>query len=374
MKKNIIVCIIVALCIACIIPVMAAGKNDVNDKMTEIDNKLNQIEQEKKEVNKQRNELEEQKQEIIKSQEEESQEYEKIKNEIDLLNIEIQGYEESLKQAEEKYGKQSEEFKKRLVTMYKNSYISYIDILADSEDIIDLFQRLELISSIAKKDKDVVKEFQAIKKDVLYKKQLVENIKSTKKNELNEKKDILDTLMATRSGLESKIKESEEKLKKLEKQEDSLIQQSVQIANQIRKIGGSKKYAGGTMVWPVPSSKKIDSYFGNRLHPILKKYKMHTGVDIDAAYGASIVAANQGVVISAGWEDGYGNTIIINHGGGITTLYAHCSSLLVKAGDTVKKGQIIAKAGQTGMATGPHLHFEVRIDGDVVNPLNYISK
>ncbi|NLP13239.1 MAG: peptidoglycan DD-metalloendopeptidase family protein [Clostridium sp.] len=373
MKKYIIIFLVAVLCVTCIIPTMADNKNNVNDKMTEIDNKLNQIEQEKKEIYNQRNQLEEEKQAVISNHEEENEEYEKLTKELDLLNAEIQKYEDSLKQAEEKYGKQSEEFQKRLVIMYKNSYISYIDILADSKNLVDFFQRMEVISSIAKKDKDIIKEFQAIKKDTLYKKQLVENIKSTKKNELSEKKDIINELIATRHGLEGKIKESEEKLKNLEKQEDSLIQQSIQIANQIRKIGGSKKYAGGTMVWPVPSCKKIDSYFGNRLHPILKKYKMHTGVDIDAAYGASIVAANQGVVIFAGWQDGYGYTVIVNHGGGITTLYAHCSSLLVKNGDMVKKGQVIAKAGQTGMATGTHLHFEVRIDGNVVNPLEYIS-
>mgnify|MGYP001304098413 CR=1 FL=1 len=373
MKKYIIVLLAAVLSVTCIIPTMADNKNNANDKMTEIDNKLNQIEQEKNEVYKQRNELEKERQEIESTHEEENEEYEKLMEELDLLNAEIQGYEDSLKETEERYGKQSEEFQKRLVIMYKNSYITYIDVLADSKDFVDFFQRLEIISSIAKKDKDIVKEFQAIKKDTLYKKQLVENLKSEKKNELSEKRDIINSLVATRNGLEDKIKESEDKLRNLEQQEDSLIQQSIQIANQIRKIGGSKKYAGGTMVWPVPSSRKIDSYFGNRLHPILKKYKMHTGVDLDAAYGASIVAANKGVVISAGWEDGYGYTVIINHGGGITTLYAHCSSLLVNQGDTVNKGQVIAKVGQTGTATGPHLHFEVRIDGNVVNPLDYIK-
>jgi murein DD-endopeptidase MepM/ murein hydrolase activator NlpD len=372
-KKYIIVFLAAVLCVTCIIPTMADNKNNANDKMNEIDNKLNQIEQEKNEVYKQRNELEKERQAVVSSHEEENEEYEKLMEELDLLNSEIQDYEDSLEQAEEKYGKQSDEFQKRLVIMYKNSYITYIDILADSKNFVDFFQRLEIMSSVAKKDKDIIKEFQAIKKDTLYKKQLVENLKSTKKNELSEKRDIINELVATRNGLEDKLKESENKLKNLDQQEDSLIQQSIQIANQIRKAGGSKKYAGGTMVWPVPSCRKIDSYFGNRLHPILKKYKMHTGVDIDAAHGASIVAANKGVVICAEWQDGYGYTVIVNHGGGITTLYAHCSSLLVNYGDTVNKGQVIAKAGNTGMATGTHLHFEVRVDGNVVNPLDYIK-
>jgi murein DD-endopeptidase MepM/ murein hydrolase activator NlpD len=125
------------------------------------------------------------------------------------------------------------------------------------------------------------------------------------------------------------------------------------------------------MIWPAPSSHNITSYYGNRFHPVLKKYKMHTGIDIGAPSGSSVIAANKGVVIVAGWQSGYGNTVIIDHGGGIATLYAHCSRLLVSTGQSVDSGSVIAKVGSTGLSTGPHLHFEVRKNGATVNPLQY---
>ena len=337
MKRLPILFLIVFLCVICIIIPSPA---DSKDKITEIDNKLGEIEQEKSEINKEKSQLEIEKQEIINNHQDNSKECNELKKILDELDSEILAYEESLKQSEEKYGKKLKEFEKRLVVTYQSSYISYIEILANAQNFSDFFERLEFLSLIAKKDKDLVVEFHAIKKDTLYKKQLVENFKTTKENTLHSKNRNMEMLTATRQGIEIRIKENEEKLRSLEQQEDRLIEQSVQIANQIRNMGGSKKYAGGTMVWPVPSSRKIDSYFGMRLHPVYKKYKMHTGLDIDASHGASIVAANKGIVIYSGWQDGYGNMIIIDHGGGITTLYAHCSSLLVSKGATIKQSQL----------------------------------
>jgi len=358
---------------ALIFPVMA-DNNSLKDKMSEIDDKLNDISKQKVEIDKEKKELEREKKELINAENEANLEYQNLVSELEALDSQIESYETSLKDTEERYAKTLKAFEERLVTMYRNSYVSYLNILADSENLINFFERLELISSIAKKDKEIVKKVQDIKKDLTYKKQLVQYIKGAKQLELIRKKNNIDSLVASRSGLENKIKEREEEIRRLEEQEDKLIQQSYEIANQIRRSTGSiKNYAGGTMVWPVPSSRKIDSRFGTRLHPIFKKYKMHTGVDIDAAYGASIVAANNGIVIFSGWEDGYGYTVIIDHGGGITTLYAHCSKLLVNKGDKVRKGQTIAQAGSTGTATGSHLHFEVRIDGNVTNPLDYIK-
>jgi murein DD-endopeptidase MepM/ murein hydrolase activator NlpD len=129
----------------------------------------------------------------------------------------------------------------------------------------------------------------------------------------------------------------------------------------------------GSMRWPLAGYSSLSSPFGSRVHPVTKKKTMHTGIDIPAPTGASITAALGGTVIIAGTQGGYGNTVVLSHGDGITTLYGHCSKLLVKSGQQVKAGAVIAKVGSTGVSTGPHLHFEVRKDGSPVQPLNYVK-
>ena len=135
----------------------------------------------------------------------------------------------------------------------------------------------------------------------------------------------------------------------------------------------NSSYLGGQMAWPVPSSSYISSPFGYRIHPIYGYSKLHTGMDIGASSGSAIVAANAGTVISSGWNGGYGKCIVVDHGGGVTTLYAHCSALYVSVGQSVTRGQQIAAVGSTGNSTGPHCHFEVRINGSYVNPYPYVT-
>jgi murein DD-endopeptidase MepM/ murein hydrolase activator NlpD len=124
------------------------------------------------------------------------------------------------------------------------------------------------------------------------------------------------------------------------------------------------------MIWPVNGT--VTSGYGYRIHPILGKRILHTGIDIAAASGTSIWAADGGTVIYATWVSGYGNTVAIDHGGGISTLYAHQSSMAVSYGQKVKKGQVVGYVGSTGYSTGPHLHFEVRVNGTPVDPMGYL--
>ena len=128
----------------------------------------------------------------------------------------------------------------------------------------------------------------------------------------------------------------------------------------------------GTGRYLTPAQGPITSPFGYRIHPIFGTMRFHTGVDIGAYYGSPVLASDSGVVIDSGWLGGYGNCIIVDHGGGYSTLYAHCSELYVSYGQSVSKGQQIAAVGSTGNSTGPHLHFEVRINGEPVDPLGFI--
>ena len=135
--------------------------------------------------------------------------------------------------------------------------------------------------------------------------------------------------------------------------------------------GIGEDYVGGTLVWPVPGRTSLTSLYGMRVHPITGAYKLHTGIDISAPLGTYFVAAANGVVSKATYNTAYGNMVIIDHGGGVQTLYAHGNSILVQVGDEVKAGTPVLEVGSTGYSTGPHAHFEIRINGQTVNPLDY---
>jgi len=156
------------------------------------------------------------------------------------------------------------------------------------------------------------------------------------------------------------------------KQEDQLQSDSDQITALLKKIAGSgtAPHGNGVLGWPVNGN--VTSGFGYRMHPIFHVMKMHTGVDISAGMGTPIKAAAAGTVIFGGWRGGYGQAVIISHGNGLATLYAHQSKLLVSVGDKVKRGEVIGKVGSTGYSTGPHLHFEVRVGGNPVDPMGYL--
>ena len=133
-------------------------------------------------------------------------------------------------------------------------------------------------------------------------------------------------------------------------------------------------YVGGEMAWPVPGYTLITSPYGMRTHPITGVYKLHTGTDISAPMGTDFIAANDGVVAKAEYNYAYGNMVMINHGGGVSTLYAHGSQILVEVGQSVTRGEPVLKVGSTGYSTGPHAHFEVRINGQYTDPMPYITK
>jgi len=261
----------------------------------------------------------------------------------------------------------------RLRTMYKNGEVGTLSVLLGSSSISDFLTNIEMVKRIYDSDARLLSrleeqydEIEAVKDDLV-----------KMKNELMIQQDEVEAkraaLAADKESVKAKKAEVDADNKELEAQVDAMNKEANALTARILALQSTRDYIGGSMQWPASASRYISSPFGNRLHPILKVYKLHTGIDIAAAAGTDIVAANAGTVITAGWNNSYGYYIMIDHGGGIVTLYAHSSKLLVSKDDVVARGQVIAKVGSTGMSTGPHLHFEVRVNGVYKNPLNYVS-
>ena len=183
-------------------------------------------------------------------------------------------------------------------------------------------------------------------------------------------------LQNTKTLRENYISQLSEREKEIQTQIDEYTARFAEVNAEILELalnGEQTTYIGGIMAWPVPGYTRITSNYGMRTHPITGVYKLHTGVDIGAPMGANFIAVTDGIVVKAEYNSAYGKMVVIDHGGGISTLYAHGSEILVEVGQTVKRGESVLKVGSTGYSTGPHAHFEVRINGVVTNPIEYIT-
>lgn len=246
-------------------------------------------------------------------------------------------------------------------------------VLLQSQDLNDFLDRQYQLTRVYTADRQVLKDLRARAEEIQRQKAAVEDQKnqvallrqqllSQKQQyeaEANEEKQLITRLRERRSALEAA--------------EAQLARDSDQIASLIRqKVAAQSGIIRGTGRFIYPANGRLSSGFGNRVHPILGYSRFHGGVDFAAPQGTTIRAADSGRVIFSGWYGGYGQTVIVDHGDGITTLYAHSSRLFVQEGQAVNQGDAIAAVGSTGLSTGPHLHFEVRQNGNLVNPMNYL--
>ncbi len=333
-----------------------------NDKMELLEVELNKKNQECNEISSQIKALDSK---IDKA----DKELQQIQNQIDTLNSKIETTKAELGKAEENIEDKKKTLNSRLRVIYKNGNVGYLEVLLESEDISDFFTRLDMVQNIIDYDVDLLKYMKEQREIIKNKKLTLEShqtILQSSKQELKSKYEKLQVACRKKETMMQKLRADK---KEMEAQYDALNKLAKDIEKEIRRKQIAADYAGGEMAWPAPGYYRITSPFGYRIHPIFKTKKMHTGIDIGAPTGATIVAVNDGVVSLAGWLGGYGNVVVLDHGGGITTLYAHNSRLLVKAGQKVKRGQAISRAGSTGYSTGAHLHFEVRKNGEYTNPL-----
>lgn len=331
-------------------------KDNIQSQINEVDKELKALEAEMGTVEKQVSQLNTQ---IAKCQ-----------GEIDSLNVRISQNEVKLKQAEEDYIKQKKALNNRIVAQYEEGETSYLDYLLGSESLTDFISKYYIIGEIAELDNALLNNIENTKKEIEQTKQQLEQDKINMEAQYN-------SLQAKKSERQVYVNQLTIDKKDLQAAREEYDAQLEQVKKDIQKLAQSNKnssYIGsGIMAWPTPGYYTVTSPYGYRIHPIYKDYRLHNGVDLAAPGGANFVAAESGTVILAKRYGGYGNCVIIDHGGGITTLYGHGTSILASVGQYVTKGTPILTVGSTGVSTGNHAHFEVRINGSTVDPLPYIK-
>ncbi|MGD0113754.1 MAG: peptidoglycan DD-metalloendopeptidase family protein [Armatimonadota bacterium] len=269
-----------------------------------------------------------------------------------------------------------EDVSDRLVAMYELGEARPVEVLLQATSFTDFANRLYLLNQVVERDAELIDDYEDAqtsadqhRANVAAEERRLSQLQSQVRDQKDRLTDWRDAATEKQSRLMTDKASYERDLAELE-------QNSHEVAAMLERLehtrGGQARLAKpwkGSLIFPVQGH--ITSGFGYRTHPIYHVRKLHTGIDIGASYGAPIHAAAGGVVVFAGRWGGYGNCVIIDHGGGLSTLYGHCSSLSVSEGQEVKQGQKIAAVGATGLATGPHLHFETRRNGRPVNPSGF---
>ena len=398
MKRKVI-CIILIILILQYFCTFVFAENSLTNNITNevvnntIDNQTEELEQQRDEVENKINETnqqleyvqEELSDTLLKVQEIEDKviSYQKEVDELDIqmkeLQTSIDDATEKLQIASEDYNAKSDMLAQRLVAMYEAGDTSYLDVLLKSNSLTDFLSRYYAIEELAQYDSELIEQVKTEKNNIeqtrekLEKEQAEIKIIKAKSEQTTV---VLNNMKTLQQSYIDRLSEGEktlqEKITAYKKEQEEIEAKIMEATNMILP---DIQYTGGEMLWPVAASGTvITSNFGIREHPIQGVVKQHTGLDIGgAATGTPIVAALDGVVTHAGWLGGYGNCVMISHGNGVVTLYGHGNKVLTQVGKQVKQGETIMELGSTGNSTGPHCHFEVRINGNYANPLNYVK-
>lgn len=377
MKRKLAIVFVIAVVIFNIsFNVLAENINELQNKQNEVKSQLDGANNELGEVQSELSQMLQQIQVLNETISKSEEEIANLDAKISELQVNIEETETKLKNSEEIYYKQKELLEKRLVAIYEAGETKYLDVLLNSKSLSEFISNYYLISEIAKYDSELLEELEKDKNEIQKTKTELDNKKINYRTIKANQERTAIVLKNTKAVKDNYMSQLTDKEKSIQEQIDLYENQFKEIENEIKSLllnNSTTQYIGGIMAWPVPGYTRITSQFGMRTHPITGVYKLHTGVDIGAPMGANFIAANDGIVVKAGYNGAYGNMVIIDHGGGISTLYAHGSEILVTLGQTVKKGDAVLKVGSTGYSTGAHAHFEVRVNSAYVNPLDYIT-
>ncbi len=375
LKKWLSLAVLSTFFLGSILPVYADEIEDARNQLQDVGQKINTQQGKLNSAKKQEKTIMGQLQSIEKNIIKKENEIKTLEGKIEYLQTNIAVTEENIELAEADLQEKNQQLGDRLVYIYEKGDLTYLEVLLSATDLKDFLTRYDLLSMIVEQDLSLIDSINQQKMALNVNKSDLE----VQKNELLYAQDSEKTKREELSGQKQDKKKVLTSVQKEKAQYEKALAELEQTSNQleatIRRIqaGTSGEQLGtGVFTWPAPGYSTITSAYGMRYHPILKYNKMHTGVDIGAPGGADIVAADSGTVIQTGWLGGYGQVVVVDHGGGISTLYAHMSTIIAANGASVTKGQIIGKVGSTGWSTGPHLHFEVRINGVHTNPMSYL--
>lgn len=381
----------------------AESKSELEDKINDIDTQTAEIQKNIDSLEANAEKKEEYQQELNKKIDINQQKVDLLQEKIGGINSEIADSNAKIALKEQEIAENTELFKERLRTMYITNNESMLSVIFGSSNFYEMIMSIDLVKRVTKHDRKIVEELQEQKQAIEQEKQVLEDKKAELDSSKEEVSSVMRELSADYSKTEAAIAELEaeqeyykQNLDKLlaekaaaQKEIDDIIAEEMRKAEEARKqalqqqqnqnqsgggnvdYSGPLEYVGGEYMWPMPGYYTLTSYYGWR--ELYGRPDFHTGIDISGGgiNGKPIVAANDGVVTLASSIRSYGNCVLIDHGGGSFTRYAHCSSLAVYAGQSVKKGEVIAYVGSTGNSTGPHLHFEIYTNGQRVDPLSY---
>lgn len=409
MKKKTVSAICIALAFIMIVTLVVSLMGSFGAFAAGGQEEIDALEQQKQQLQSQQqsiqsniNDLVAQQADVIEQKAAMDEKNELARQEIELINEQIEVYTDliddkakELEAAEKTEQEQLELYKKRVRSMEENGSYTYLDILFQCRSLSDVLSAIDMIGEIMESDKRLYEQYKESRENT-------ERIKGEYEQTLVLLGEKQETLEAEKAELEKQIAAAVEVINQLENDieaakaeyakaaaAEAAAQASInaiiaqmqaeeeaarqEAANNGQDYTGTGSTATGTYIWPCPSCTYVTSKFGMREHPLFGDERPHTGIDIGAQAGAEVIAADSGTVAVATYSSSYGNYVTIYHSNGDYTLYAHMSSLTVTAGQNVTQGDIIGYVGSTGWASGPHLHFEIRVNGSTVDPTSYFS-
>ena len=308
-----------------------------------------------------------------------------LENQLTAKSEDIQETKDELAGAKEREAQQYADMKVRIQFMYENGQTSYLEALLSSRNISEFLNSADYIAQIQSYDRQKLTEYQDTVESIV-------NLEAQLEQEYTDLEALKSTVESNKATVAAMMRQKESELADIsgdieDAQSDAdyyaaEIQAQEELIAAIKRAEAEKAaagveehpYTGGAFRWPCPSSTRVTSDYGTRVSPMSGASSNHKGIDIGASAGADIIAAADGTVTAASYSSAAGNYVMIDHGNSLSTLYAHNSQLLAQVGQTVEAGDIISLSGSTGRSTGPHLHFEVRVNGERTNPRAYLPK